>query len=106
MGDGTLIRLGEVLGCDPPDIDAVRWEEAAIAAAEGSRELGSLRDFPSWIVLGTCVGELFLGVEPRKSFLENVRVRLLPVFSGAACVIGGEAMDASWLYSSGLVVEG
>ena len=36
----------------PPDIEAVREFDAAVAAAEGSRELGF-----SCIVLGICVGE-------------------------------------------------
>ena len=46
-------------------MEAVRWEDAARAAADGSRVL-SLSDLPSGIDWGICVGELFFGVEPRK----------------------------------------
>ena len=70
--------FGDALGNEPPDIDAVSWFEADVAAAEGSNDPPSR---PSWMVLGRCVGELFFGVEPRNNFLEKVRVRL--VFSGA-----------------------
>ena len=72
----------------PPDIEAVRWFDAAVAAAEGSSELVSVRVLPSCMVVGRCVGELFLGVE-LKSFFENVRVRLL--FSGNVWIMVGEA---------------
>lgn len=89
------MALGEVLGWEPPDMEAVRWEEAAMAAAEGSRFALSFSVLPSGIDCGMWVGELFLGVEPRKSFLENVRERLLPVFSGCGCVTGGEVIDGS-----------
>jgi hypothetical protein len=72
----------------PPDIEAVRWFDAAVAAAEGSSELVSVRVLPSCMVVGRCVGELFLGVE-LKSFFEKVRVKL--VFSGNVWVMVGEA---------------
>jgi hypothetical protein len=72
----------------PPDIEAVRWFDAAVAAAEGSSELPSVRGLPSCMVVGRWVGELFLGVE-LKSFFEKVRVKLL--FSGNVCVMVGEA---------------
>jgi hypothetical protein len=47
-----------------------------------------------------CVGELFLGVELRPSFLENVRVRL--VFSGTGWVVMGGDTMSGW-YISGLM---
>jgi hypothetical protein len=40
------------VGSWPPDIWAVREFEAAVAAAEGSREPGSVRVRPSGMVLG------------------------------------------------------
>ena len=70
-----------------------------MAAAEGSRDPGSVAVLPSGIVLGMWVGELFFGVEPRPNFLENVLVRL--VFSGGA-VIGGERISGVWI--SGLIM--
>ena len=70
-------------------MDAVREFEAAVAAADGSSDPGSTSVRPSGIVLGICVGELFLGVELRPNFLENVLVKL--VFSGGADT-GGESM--------------
>ena len=39
----------------PPDIEAVSWFDAAVAAAEGSRDPEF--SLPSCIVFGTCVGE-------------------------------------------------
>jgi hypothetical protein len=78
----------EFIGMIPPDIEAVRWFDAAVAAAEGSSELVSVSVLPSCIVVGRWVGELFLGVE-LKIFLESDRVMLL--FSGNAWVVVGEA---------------
>ena len=72
MGEGIE---GDDAGSWPPDICAVRELEAAVAAAEGSREPGSVSVRPSCIVLGMCVGELFLGVELKPSFFENERTR-------------------------------
>jgi hypothetical protein len=55
-------------------MDAVRCEDAARAAAEGSREELSTNVRPSWMV-----GDRSFGVDPRKSFfVENLRDRLLP----------------------------
>jgi hypothetical protein len=56
-----------------------------VAAAEGSSD--EVFSLPSWIVLGMWVGEWFLGVEPRPSFLEKERER--DVFSGWM-VTGGD----------------
>ena len=89
VGEGIGTLFGEWFGNDPPCIDDARVFDAAVAAAEGSSELVSARVLPSCIVFGRCVGELFLGVEPRKSFLENVRERL--DFSGPVWVILGDA---------------
>lgn len=75
-------------GMIPPDIEAVRWFDAAVAAAEGSSELESVRVLPSCMVVGRYVGELFLGVE-LNSFLEKVLPKLL--FSGNVWVMVGEA---------------
>jgi hypothetical protein len=72
VGDGCGTEFGDI--CCPPVIEAVRCEDAAIAAAEGSRDELSTSVRPSWIV-----GEGFFGVEPRNSFLvENFRDRPLP----------------------------
>lgn len=72
VGDGCGGALGDI--CWPPFMDAVRCEEAASAAAEGSREELSTNARPSGIV-----GDGFFGPDPRKSFLvENLRDRLLP----------------------------
>jgi hypothetical protein len=58
-------------------MEAVRWLDAAIAAAEGSKLEPSFMARPSGIDCGICVGELFLGVmPPANSFLEKVRERL------------------------------
>ena len=46
VGDGTGIAFGEVFARDPPDIEAVRWLDAAVAAAEGSREEESINVLP------------------------------------------------------------
>ena len=74
-------------GC-PPLIDAVRCEEPAIAAADGSNVEVSLKDLPSGMDCWTWVGELVLGVEPPgNSFFERVLVRL-PDFSGWATTGG------------------
>ena len=40
--------MGDI--CGPPVMDAVRCEDAAIAAAEGSKEEVSTNDLPSWMV--------------------------------------------------------
>ena len=72
-----------------PFIEAVRCEEAAIAAADGSRVGVSWKGRFSGMDCGMCVGELFFDAEdpPAKSFLEKDLVRLLPVFSfsGFSC---------------------
>ena len=86
MGEGID---GDDAGNVPPDIEAVKEFEAAVAAADGSKDPGSVNVLPSGIVFGMCVGELFFGVELRPSFLEKVLVRL--VFSGCADT-GGESM--------------
>lgn len=50
---------------EPLFIDAVRCEDAAMAAAEGSSVLPSLYARPSWLECGgMCVGDVFLGVDP------------------------------------------
>lgn len=73
--------LGDI--CGPPAIDAVRCEEAAKAAAEGSRDELSTRARPSGMV-----GEGFLGPDERKSLLvENLRERLLPAAAGGDVTI-------------------
>lgn len=73
VGDGCAMELGDICWLTPSD--AVRCEEAAMAAAEGSKDEWSTSARCSWIV-----GEGFLGADPRKSFLvENLRERLLPV---------------------------
>lgn len=73
---------GEV--CEPSRIWAVRWEEAAIAAAEGSKVEPSVNSR-----LSCTVGDGFFGAEPRKSFfVENFRAKLLPLScsgSGNGC---------------------
>ena len=80
-----LAWFGDEDGCDPPLTEAVRWLEAATAAAEGSR-LESATDLPSGIDWGMWVGELLFGVEPRNSRLvENLRESPLPIFSGGSC---------------------
>lgn len=68
---------------------AVSWLDAAVAAADGLRPL-DLWSGSSCMVLGRWVGEWPLGVDPRPSFLENVRDRL--DFSGCEdVVVGGES---------------
>ena len=85
VGEGCGIVLGDI--CWPPAIDAVRCEEAARAAAEGSRDELSTRARPSGMV-----GEGFFGPGARKSLLvENLRDRLLPTFLSAAA--GGEVTE-------------
>lgn len=67
----------------------VRCDEAATAAAEGSRFVLSDKGLPSGMGCGTWVGELFLGVEPKKKFFfDGLRNRLDPDFS-APCETGG-----------------
>jgi len=78
----------------PPDMDAVSVFDARLAAADGSRAEFSVRVLPSCIVLGIYVGELFLGVELRPSFLEKVRVKL--VFSGTGWVIITGELTSCW----------
>ena len=95
-----MLNDDEVMGMIPPDMEAVRWFDAAVAAAEASIEPVSMKFLFSGIILGKCVGELVLGVE-LKSFLEKVRVKL--VFSGNVWVMVGEATSC-WC-RSGLVVE-
>ena len=74
--------MGDI--CAPAPSDAVRCEEAATAAAEGSNEEWSTSARCSWMV-----GEGFLGADPKKSFLvENLRDRLLPVL--LSWVAGGD----------------
>ena len=82
-----LAWLGDVDGCGPPLMDAVRCDDAATAAADGSRlELSPMLRF-SGMDCWACVGELLLGVLPSHSlFVENLRDKLLPVdFSVGAC---------------------
>lgn len=87
VGEGILARLGDVADCcEPPFMPAVRWEEASRAAAEGSRVELSVMGLPSGMDCWMCVGELLLGVAPKKSRLvENFRDRLLPLFSVGSC---------------------
>ena len=73
-----------------------------MSAADGSSEVVSERVLPSWMMLGRCVGEWFLGVEPGNIFFERLRVRL--VFSGIVCTFWELVLVISWLCSSGLVV--
>lgn len=48
MGDEAwLVVDDELRGMIPPDMEAVRWFDAAVAAAEGSSELLSVRVLPS-----------------------------------------------------------
>lgn len=49
VGEGILARLGEVAGCASPFMEVVRWEDAAMAAADGSRVELSVMAFPSGI---------------------------------------------------------
>lgn len=78
---------------------AVRWEEAATAAADGSRFDESARNLPSGIDWGMWVGELFFGVEPMKSRLvENLRDNP-PVFASESCDTVC-AIESSWLFGS------
>lgn len=82
VGDGMFGWLGDVVGWEPPLMEAVRWEEAATAAAEGSRFEPSAMGFPSGMDWDMWVGELFFGIEPRKSLLvENLRDNPPLVFS-------------------------
>jgi len=87
VGDGCGTELGDI--CWPAARDAVRCEDAASAAAEGSREERSTKARPSGIV-----GEGFFGPpEARKSLLvENLRDRLLPDLCSAA---GGDVRMCS-----------
>ena len=88
VGEGWAMELGDI--CAPVPRDAVRCEDAATAAAEGSKEAWSTSARCSWMV-----GEGFLGADPRNSFLvENLRDRLLPVRLSA--VAGGDVM-CSWV---------
>ena len=96
VGEGIFGRLGDVAGFwDSPFMLAVRCEEAARAAAEGSRfELSDMglcsgMDWVMW------VGELLFGVAPRKRRLVlNFRDRLLPLFSIGICDDDGEIMSS------------
>lgn len=66
-------------------MEAVRWFEAARAAAEGSRELESCRR-DSW----TLVGERLLGLLllRKRRFVENLRERLEDFGSGKSSGVG------------------
>ena len=103
VGEGMLGRLGDVAGFwDSPFMLAVRWEEAARAAAEGSRlelsDIGLCSGMDCWM----WVGELLFGVAPRKRRLVlNFRDRLLPLFSIGICDDDGDIMS-SWCCRSGL----
>lgn len=89
--------LGDVEGWDPALTVAVRWFEAATAAAEGSRFVSAL-DLPSGMDWGMWVGELLFGAEPRNSLLvENLRDKLLPNFSGGNCETIGDIPSSGWL---------
>lgn len=96
VGEGRLAREGEVAGCIlSPFMEAVRCEEAARAAAEGSRVELPFTDLFSGIAWGTWVGELLLGMDRRRScFVENLRDRLLPIFSGGGCDTRGDIMSS------------
>lgn len=95
VGDGIFGWLGDVAGCEPPLSEAVRCEEAATAAAEGSRFEASAMGFPSGIDWGICVGELFFGVEPRNSLLvENLRDKPPLVFSCGTCDTMGDTTSS------------
>ena len=86
-------------------MEAVRCDDAATAAAEGSRLELSGTDLPSGIDCGICVGELVFGVGfSHRPFLESLRPKLL-VFSGGGCRVTGELMP-SWVEKSGLPAEG
>ena len=52
MGEGTEMVLGEFCECDPPDIEAVNWFEADVAAAEGSKDVPSAKARPSGMAVG------------------------------------------------------
>lgn len=87
VGEGCGMALGDI--CWPPAIEAVRCEDAARAAAEGSRDELSTKARPSGIV-----GEGFFGPEARKSLLvENLRDRLLPTPPPVAA--GGDVTEWS-----------
>lgn len=78
-----------------PFMEVVRWDEAARAAAEGSRVEFPFTGLFSGIACGTCVGELLFGVDPRRRrFVENLRERLLPIFSGGGCETRGDIMSS------------
>lgn len=85
VGEGMFGWLGDVVCWEPPLMEAVRWEEAATAAAEGSRLEPSAIGFPSGMDWDRWVGELFFGIAPRKSLLvENLRDKPVTVFSWGA----------------------
>jgi hypothetical protein len=75
LGDVGEGRFGE--SCDFPFI-VLRCDDAAMAAADGSRFEPSLYVRLSWIEGGIWVGELFLGVVPPWTLLENVRDMIDP----------------------------
>lgn len=115
---GAVLYAGEVgEGCgwfgEPPvwsRMDAVRCDDAAIAAAEGSRLDESCNVLPSTIV----VGERFVGfADPRKRrFVENFRDSPLLFCSGNSSGVGkagsrsfafairGSTSSLSFLFSS------
>ena len=96
VGEGRLAREGEVaVWLFSPFIEAVRCDEAARAAADGSRVELPFKGLFSGMDWETCVGELLFGVEPRKSrFVENFRERLLAVFSEGNEEIKGDIMSS------------
>ncbi len=89
-------------------MDAVKWDDAATAAADGSRlEFSAMLRF-SGIDCGRWVGELLLGPFPSHSrFVENLRDKLLPepFCSVGMCVTTGD-MASSWFWKSGLWLLG
>ena len=104
VGEGILTWFGEVEFCCPPLIEAVRWFEAARAAAEGSKFELSDMDLPSGMECGRCVGELLFGVKPKVNFLVDCfRVGNLSL---GACDGTGDAMPSWLLWKSGLDADG
>lgn len=93
VGEGCECWYGEFEWCDPPVMDAVRCDDAAIAAADGSKLEGSASARPSCIV-----GDV-LGCEPRKSFFVD-HFRDNPDFS--ACLGGAGEGGCSSTCGSGV----
>ena len=93
VGEGCGAELGDIWG--PPVIVAVRCDDAASAAAEGSNEELSSSVRPSWIV-----GEGFFGAELRTNFfVESLRCMLGP--PDPEFKLGGDVTCCSWGVGSG-----